>query len=582
MKFKQEIIALLIFFFVSLAFVYPVFQSIGSWGIHDWDQHFMYNAVPRTTILEFNQFPLWNPYYCGGNAMLANPQSSFLNPMYIFVMVFGEVTGLKILIPVYLMIGLFGMFLLARHLNISLISSYLSAFLFMLSGMYAVHLSVGHAIWVQMALMPFIFLFYLKSLSQIRYVILSALFMAFIFLGGGLYPLFFIITFLAFYSVFLAIKEWRSPKAGYFRHLKNLVMVFLLFALLSSVKLAPMLAFTSEHSFEKKDVQHNDFKKMIEALTFRDAESRLGYMYDYSINGYGVAWGWHEYHAYIGFLPLLLFLAGSVFLFRKEWPLVLLAVISFLIAWGDSSIINIWGFLRQFPLISDLHGPSRFLAVFVFSASLVIGKFTSIFEDTKIAFAFKSKKFSILKLILILVAIFIFIDLFLVNSHLFKHSFVKKPLDIEAQEFAQVTGDREKSQYPIYLANLGILTCFDRVKPQLRAAPKFDTKTGAAYANYIGEAYIFETNETQQISYFSPNKVKVKANESGILVLNQNYAAGWKVKNNTIKNVDGLIGAHIEKGQEAVFYYLPGSFVFGSVISAISFVLGMAMFFRLK
>src|SRR3989338_889533 len=109
MKYKQELIALLLFSLISLAFVYPVFQNIKNWGIHDWDQHFMYNAVPRATILEFKQFPLWNPYYCGGNAMLANPQSSFLNPLYIFVLVFGEVIGLKILIPIYLIIGLLGM-----------------------------------------------------------------------------------------------------------------------------------------------------------------------------------------------------------------------------------------------------------------------------------------------------------------------------------------------------------------------------------------------------------------------------------------------------------------------------------------
>ncbi len=90
MRYKEEIIALLIFFLAALAFVYPVFQNLGNWGIHDWDQHFMLNAMPRETILEFKQFPLWSPHYCGGNVMLANPQSSFLNPLYIFVLIFGE------------------------------------------------------------------------------------------------------------------------------------------------------------------------------------------------------------------------------------------------------------------------------------------------------------------------------------------------------------------------------------------------------------------------------------------------------------------------------------------------------------
>src|SRR3989338_9617391 len=113
MRCKQELAALIIFLIISVAFAYPVFKNIKNWGIHDWDQHLMLNAVPKETILEFGQFPLWSPYYCGGNAMLANPQSSFLNPLFIFVLIFGEIIGLKLLIFVYLIVGLLGMFLLA-------------------------------------------------------------------------------------------------------------------------------------------------------------------------------------------------------------------------------------------------------------------------------------------------------------------------------------------------------------------------------------------------------------------------------------------------------------------------------------
>jgi len=217
MRHKQKLIALIIFIIISLIFTFPIFQNIKNWGIHDWDQHLMYNAVPKNTILEFKQFPLWNPYYCGGNALLANPQSSFLNPLFIFILIFGEVLGLKLLIFIYLIIGLFGMFLLARYIKISLISSYLSAILFMLSGLYAMHLSVGHTVWMQMALIPYVFLFYLKSIKKIEYIFLSALFMVFIFLGGGIYPLIFIVLILGFYSILITIKTWKTSKTKYLK-----------------------------------------------------------------------------------------------------------------------------------------------------------------------------------------------------------------------------------------------------------------------------------------------------------------------------------------------------------------------------
>ena len=80
---KKHFVALGIFSLLSVVFCAPILHDIYMWGIHDWDQHFFYNAVPRKSLLKYHQFPLWNPYYCGGNVMLANPQSAFLSPLFI-------------------------------------------------------------------------------------------------------------------------------------------------------------------------------------------------------------------------------------------------------------------------------------------------------------------------------------------------------------------------------------------------------------------------------------------------------------------------------------------------------------------
>jgi hypothetical protein len=579
MKRKEIIAALVIFAAISLIFAHPIFQNLKNWGIHDWDQHLMYNGVPRLALVEFKQAPLWNPYYCGGNVMLANPQSSFLSPLFVFIIIFGEVIGLKLLILAYLMFGLLGMYLLARHAGISTLSSYLSSFVFMLSGIYFMRLTVGHTVWLQIALVPYIFYFYLRSIKQTKYVFLSALFLAFIFLGGGIYPLVFILLFLGFFSALITIKEWDKSK---FKYLKNFIIVMILFIFLSSIKLIPMLEFTDNHSYVKKNFQDNDLKKTFETLIFRDVDSRMGYMYDYDINGYGVVWGWHEYHAYIGFLPLMLFLLGAIFLLRNEWPLITISVIFLLIAWGDNSVINIWGFLRQFPFISNLHGSSRFITMFIFSSSLIIGKITSKLENKFLFLKIKKIRINFWMLFVILLVLIIFADLFLVNSKLLEHAFVREPLNVDKQEFTQVTGNKDNMQYPIFLANLGLVDCFERTKPKLKAIPKFDTKTVAAYSNYIGEAYILKNNKSQEITYFSPNKIRVKTSDSGVLVINQNYIKGWKVDNGNIKNVEGLIGIDVEEGEELNFYYLPNSFILGLIISSISLMIFVAWFLRLR
>src|SRR3989338_11551752 len=90
-----------------------IFPNIGNWGLYDWDQHSFYHESARVSLLAFNQFPLWTPYYCGGNVLLANPQSPFLSPFFIFVILFGVVVGLKVEVLLYFSLGLLGMFMAA-------------------------------------------------------------------------------------------------------------------------------------------------------------------------------------------------------------------------------------------------------------------------------------------------------------------------------------------------------------------------------------------------------------------------------------------------------------------------------------
>ena len=77
-RYQNELFLVLFFAVVALIFTLPIFLAFDYWGLFDWDQHLFYHAVPRATILNYGQFPLWNPYYCGGTVLLANPQSRLL------------------------------------------------------------------------------------------------------------------------------------------------------------------------------------------------------------------------------------------------------------------------------------------------------------------------------------------------------------------------------------------------------------------------------------------------------------------------------------------------------------------------
>jgi len=101
MYYKQYLPVAAFFAVVSLVFFFPMLTSFSNWGLYDWDQHFFYHASPRLSILDYGQFPLWNAHYCGGNPLLANPQSGFLSPFFPLVMLFGAVAGLKLQVILY-------------------------------------------------------------------------------------------------------------------------------------------------------------------------------------------------------------------------------------------------------------------------------------------------------------------------------------------------------------------------------------------------------------------------------------------------------------------------------------------------
>src|SRR3989339_44184 len=209
MKENSKLIPLLIFALISLIYSFPVHENISWWGQMDWDQFTFWNAVPRETILKYHQFPLWNPYSNGGNVVLAHPHSSFLSPFYILVLIFGPIIGIKLEIILFLIIGLLGMFFLLKHLGLKEISSYIGSFIFMLSSIYPLHLTEGHVEWLAMAFVPWLFLSYLKSIDNKKYMYMGMLFLVIMLLGGGVYISAIMVLFLTLYSFIKILQEKR-------------------------------------------------------------------------------------------------------------------------------------------------------------------------------------------------------------------------------------------------------------------------------------------------------------------------------------------------------------------------------------
>lgn len=571
---REWLLNLIIFSEIAIIFLFPVLLNFDYWGIGDWDQFFFFTEVQRKTIMEYHQIPLWNPYCSGGNVMLAHPLSSFLYPLFIVNLIFGTVHGLKILILIHMALGMFGMFLLSDHFKLKKYSSYLPPFLYMLSSTYTLHITEGHIEYFSMSLIPFVFLFFLKALDSekaVKYVVLSALFFSLMFFNGTTYPFIHTGLFMLIYSLLLIFEKKN------FKSLKILISVFILTFLLGAIKFIPEIEFLLKNPHTTDDISMNSIWNLYDIFLSRNqlhgsqhfsAEEIENFIKKNNLEESEVEiWGWWEYGAYVGVLPLLLYILGLFVNWRKNKSLIIVSIIFLIISLGYGSPINIWKFLRLLPIFKSLHVPSRFILIFLFCLSILSGMTLSKFEQKN---EFKVFKKCFVPLILLI----ILLDLYLVVSPIVKDAFVIEPKKIEKSNFYQTyrgipySNLTYSSMYPTLLENKGSITCRDVLNLGRNAR-------GAEDPDYRGEVYLLNGNGDAEITYFSPNIVKVKINltKEDLLILNQNYDKGWKSKTHDVESHNNLLSTKVSpKDEQITFYYLPNSFLIGLVITSLTLI----------
>lgn len=559
---NPSVIAFFVFAVLSISYCHPIFKNITNWGIYDWDQHFLYHAVPRETVLRYHQFPLWTPYYCGGNVMLANMQARFMSPTSLVVLIFGTVIGLKLEIWLHILIAMMGMYLLSKKLGLGKYSSYLPPVLFMFSGMYVFHLTVGHTWFMAIAYLPFALLFYLKGMEKIKYGILSGAFIALMILEGGVYPAPHTTLLLVILSILFSLKlKSLAP-------LKVLGITILFTFLFSAVKLVPTLEFFRDYPRLVESVDHLSPRMLYNILFSRTQNTDVRYA--------GIQMhGWWEYGSYLGGAPVIMWLVGSVIAFRKRWPLIITGLVFLVLALGDFGRLSPWHLLHRAPVFGSHHAPSRFMIGFVFSVSIFAGISLTKLE-TYVSENPKWKRLGIVFCVLLMT--FICLDLMMVNSGIFAEAFPHTAPGIERNEnFTQIFGHHHK-MYPAFLRNEGTLNAYEPTHFPTKAIANTDPK-------YRGEVFLTGAGNAT-ITHWSPNKitVKVEARSNGSLTLNQNFAPNWKASNGKkVESYNGLISTAVTPEDEQVtFYYLPMSFIAGSVITLIGIALSVFVWRREK
>jgi hypothetical protein len=525
---------------VAVIYAFPLFHNVWNYSCGDGESYQTINAVIRSTLIDYRQFPFWNPYSGGGNVMLAHPESNFLSPLFVPILLLGPVVGVKIQIVIYYIIGLAGMYLLCRYLNFKVLPAFLAAVLFNCNSYLSNHLNVGYFIWMTILWMPWVFLFYLKSCSSAKNIVWCALVMALVLLEGGVHHLIMIFSFLVLYASF------ESVRSKSFKPLLILFLAMGLFALLSGIKLIPMMQFI--HDYPRRAYQmvlpYVPYWTFVVAMLDRGWYGRCYLLPQPNFTG-------QEFLAYIGIIPFVLLIAGCIRCFKKYWPIILTLVVFIFIAYGRGSFIDVWPLIKRLPGFNNQFITVRNVIVIVFCGSLIIGYYLSTWNCSGAKNVFLS------------------IMVMCVTADLIAHGWYyiaampNEPVTVEKSAFVQEDTER---LYPTFLKGHGNILFW---RPGRIDCAAVSVKN----PSYRGEVYLLNGNGTARMEEFTPNKLRViyTAQDDDTLVVNQNYYKGWWAFGENrlpVSSSDGLISVKVAKGRGAIaLYYFPLMFILGSICS---------------
>ncbi len=523
----------------------------------DWDFIRVLAWVPWKTVTSFHQFPVWNPYLCGGIPMLGDPQASFFTPLFLLHLIFGPIAGLHLEIPVHLAIGWAGGYVLARVLRLGTLAAITCATIFPSSSWLFLHITVGHHIFLPATYWPWVLAAALIALERRRLAMASVagLLMALIFLEGAPYQESYAVLLVA--AILLPI--------GLVRREAWPIVVFgtiLIFAAgFAAVKLIPTYAFIGQHSRPAYWREH--------VLPIHIAIALFDRHQDW--NHYGIAdWGFFEAGAYLSPFFFVLVLIGAIARRREAWPWMLAGAIMIGLALGNFAPFAPWALLRHLPVYSSERVAIRLLVPFILCASVLAAygvDFLAAIRPPWIA------------LMAGLVLGAGTVDSLMVGPHnLIAIQTYGEPPVPAAPSFIQFRNP-DDNEFTLKMlrfnqANIGMLHCYEFTDIPTNAV-------GYNESTYEGEQHLTGRGDVRLLRW-TPNALTYEVDAPGptTVVINQNFDRGWRLVRGSgrVLSRDGLLTIEVPSGhQQLKVMNLGDGIITGALISLVTAIAALML-----
>lgn len=530
---------------------------------HDEHFHFAHDDAARLTVAWFKQLPSWNPYYCGGVPGIANPQGATFSPEFFLKLIYDTGPGRRLSYLLLFVVGMEGVYRLARRLDASAIGAILAGATFATCGFFTNVLRLGWLNFYTFELVPWVAVAFLHGLRSWNWRVVGGLFIGWMLLSGGVYTVPYTVLLLLLLVALtmgeILMGEHREGRPDWTAPLLSFATIGAVSACVSALKLLPML---------KVIVDHPRLWEGGEAQSLSDIMVRLTGPSPFD-----------GQPAFVGKFILVLALLGAAF-DKNGARALALSVVFFCLALGDYAEWAPNAKLHALPVFSQLRFPHRFVVMVALFACIGAAIAITKLEDFLPALGRVLRNALVLRPIgdlslgarLAFGAVGAFLALKLslfvwdgyAKEAVLESVYTMDSTRVRFAEFRQSRGNRWDAQVWAP-ASLGSLQCFEETEFPISGA-----LSGDAAAE---EAPLDPSVATVTRVRWTPNEIKLRVHAAvpTTLIVNQNWHKSWRSTVGRVVSRNGLIAIEVPRGDyDLVLRYRDGLVRIGLTITLVS------------
>jgi hypothetical protein len=546
-----------------------------SLGTLDWDKMEAYRQFAITSFLRFHQFPLWDPYGCGGHPYWADPEAgttivSALLPAYLLLPLGA---ALRLEVAIALAAALAGAWVLSGRFCRDPVLRAVVCMVAVLNSRWALQAAAGHPWHLYYAALPWSMYAFLRAdegtASSGRWLLLTSACLAYMVYAGAIYPFPHTILAIGLYAAFVSYR--RRDR----RTITRALLCFLLAIGLAAPKLLPLVDTMSKYP---RTVSSREYLDPISYLLTFAMPSSARSLWPY----WNLDYGYYEYGIYVGLVGVVVLVAGAwrapETIELRGFRLVALAFI-----WLSLGLFGPWVLLHLVPPFRSQHVPFRF----AYPGLLFLAIVSAANIERRLTTARASRAWSRWhEAAVIALATAGTADIAYESRRCLAQGFGVHPPDVTRRSvYAQTFEVPVDLSYPeanmraslgTHRANVGSILCgtfhafnIDAWKAS-GARPRGLGARGLGEPEYRGEAFL-EGGGTADFVDWTPSMMVVQvhgARSGDLLVLNQNFDEGWKA--NGAPTLDhGSVNAYRLHGSDerVVFVYRPRTLWLGLAVA---------------